>query len=524
MEPTGAVLRCPGLLLHVDAAGTAAVADGPSSVPWLEAVGDLDVTTATGRVDLGAPQVRVDADEVEVERWGGGLRTVVRHAVDQAWVVRVVLANETDADVVLTRVRLGWRAAPGTVVTALAAGAEAAYAVQVADGDGPLLVGRLRAGAQADVDETGFVLDPPVLGPGHRWAAQWRLEVVPDARRAHLGADLPPTTWFEADQTAVLAAGPDVAVVADDLAVEVGEDHVEVHAAAPGPYTVELRSARGTTAYGLAWAPDLDDLVDAAAGTALGGPTSPAGTARLDGAVVGLVVQDALDRRTAGPPDAATDAVELLAGRLVERLDDDPGGLDAFDVAFLAREADRTGAVALLDAATAGLRALDHPSPGVGLAGAAVVLGHVRAGRPPARPVAHLAALRAAFPADEPGALELALLLRPRHVEAPSGAALLPDVGVGLRRLGAWLGAGLPGRVVPAVAVDRVAHAAVVLGLVDEAAGQRLARAWGVPAAELARRCAAEARARVEQETGDGTRGSAAGALAWLVLGGRVGR
>jgi len=88
----------------------------------------------------------------------------------------------------------------------------------------------------------------------------------------------------------------------------------------------------------------------------------------------------------------------------------------------------------------------------------------------------------------------------------------------GLRRLGARLGAGLPGRVVPPVSVTEVAHAATLLGLVDEPTGQRLRHTWGIGAPELARRAAAEARARlVAEDAGP----SARRALAWLVLGRR---
>ena len=517
MDERVTLLRGAGLELRLDADGTvvSASATGTSATPggpvrWLSGAGSLHLEGSAGPLVLGAPRVRVDDDEVEVERSGGGLRTVVRHGVEQDWVVRLVLANETDAPLTLTRVHLGWSAAPGAVVTALAAGAEAAYAVQPADGTGPLLVGRLRSGAQAGVDATGFVLAPPVLGPGHRWAVQWRFEVVAEPRSAPAG-DLPATTWLDLEQPVVLPAGPDVAVVADGLATGVvGEDRVEVEAVEPGTYTVELRSARGTTAYGLSWAPGLDDLLDDAAAALLAGPATPGGTARLAGPEAGLVVQDALARRVLDAEPAA-DALELLAGRLAEQVDDDPGAGGPATVALLAREADRTGDAALLGAAAAGLLALDRAAPGTGLAGTAVVLGHVRSGRPADALLAHLGALRAASSAQAPAGLELTLLLRPRSSQAPLDA----DLVRALRRLGTVLGAGLPGRVVPAVPVDRVAHAGVLLGLVDEATGQRLRLSWGVTAAELAGRCAAQARARAADPAEPGVDR----ALAWLVLG-----
>ena len=517
------VLRAPGLVLHLDADGTVASVAGPAAAsPWLHGCGALLVTGVDGPLVLGAPRVAVDVDEVEVARSGGGLSTVVRHSVEQGWAVRVVLANETDAELALTDVRLTWRAAPGTVVTALAAGARAAYAVQAEDGDGPVLLGSLRSGAQPGVDPEGLLLGPLVLAPHHRWAVSWRWEVVPDARRAVV-ADLPRTTWFDRGQTAVLPGGPDVAVVAPGLVVEPEDDRVEVTADEPGAYRVELRAARGTTALPLTWAPDLDDLVDVTVAALLAGPTTPGGTVRLDGATAGLVVQDALARRSGGDPDALGDALELLAGALADALDDGPdggtggGAPDPATLALLSREADRSGDAALLDVATRHLLATTAAVPGLGLAGVGIALARVRSGRPATDVVAHLAGLRAV--AVDPSrrgvaGLELELLLRPRDAEAG------PAVLAGLRRLGAWLGAGLPGRVVPPLAPDVLAHAATLLGLVDEPTGQRLQGAWGVTASELARRSAAEVRARLVDGGGGPTSDPVSRrALATLVLG-----
>ena len=512
-EPT--VLRAPGLVLRLDVVGTVVTATGPGQdAAWLSGCGELTVTAHDRPFLLGAAQVVVDVDEVEVERSGGGLRTVVRHSVEQAWTVRVVLANESATALTLDQVRLGWRAAPGTVVTALAAGARAAYAVQPVAADGPVLVGRLRSGAQHGVDVDGLLLGPLVLAPHTRWAVQWRWEVVPDVPRAVAGSDLPRTTWLDLGQTVVLPAGPDVAVVAPDLVVELEDDRVELAAWEPGAYVVELRSARGTTTYPLTWAPDLDALVDARATTLLAGPTSPAGTVRLDGAAAGLVVQDALARRTVGAPDELSDALELVAGELVAALDDAGPAqtADSLTLAFLAREADRSAGTGLLDAAVARLLATATPAPGVGLAGVGLALARVRSGRGATDLVAHLAALQAAATRPDDAGLEIALLLRPRDADADE--PLLAT----LRRLGAALGAGLPGRVVPGLEPERVAYASTLLALVDEPTGQRLRRSWGITASELARRTAAEARARLAT-TDDGPAGRRA--LAWLVLGRR---
>jgi hypothetical protein len=525
------VLRVPGLVLDLEPGGTVrATSDAVRPQPWLVDAGGLTVHLGDGPLTLGPPQVRVDVDEIEVERSGSGLRTVVRHALEQTWTVRVVLANETDAELTLERVHLGWRAAPGTVVTALAAGARAAYAVQPAHGDGPVLVGRLRSGLQQGVDATGLQRAQLVLGPRHRWAVQWRWEVVPDVRRAATGRDLPRTTWLDLGQSVVLPSGLDEAVVAPGLSVELEDDRMEVDAAEPGSYVLELRAARGTTAYPLTWAPDLDDLVDARARELLAGRATPAGTPRLQEAAAGLVVQDALARRTAGPPDELVDALELVAGELVEELDgaDDADiadiavATDPLTLAFLVRETDRTGVAAqpgvapldvtLLDVVTRRLLETRVPVRGLGLAGVGLALAHVRSGRAATGVVAHLAALLAAAEPGDDAALELALLLRPRD-----GVADEPTLA-GLRRLGATLGAGLPGRVVPAAGVEAVAYASTLLGLVDEPTGHRLQEGWGVTAAELARRTAAQARAR----SGADDAGQAGRrALAWLVLGRR---
>ena len=510
--PLPVVLRAPGLVLHLDGTGTVRTvgsADDPS-LSWLAGCGALEVTTEAGPLPLGAARLGVDRDEVEVERAGGGLRTVVRHAVEQGWTVRVVLVNDSDTTLVLEQVRLGWVAAPGTVVTALAAGARASYAVQPAAGDGPVLVGRLRSGVQTGVDGAGLLLGPLVLAPHHRWAAQWRWQVVPDARRA--GTDgLPPTTWLDRDRSVVLPAGPDVAVLAPGLAVEADDDRVEVAAWEPGARAVELRSARGTTTLALTWAPDLDELVDDAAAALLAGPTTPAGTPRLDGATAGLVVQDALARRATGAADELVDALELVAGTLVEELEEAAGPVDPLTLAFLTREADRTGAASLLDVAGRGFLATTTAAPGLGLAGVGLALARVRQGRLATEVVGHLGTLLADAPPGTAAGLELGLLLRARD-----GVAEEPVLAA-LRGLGAQLGAGLPGRVVPPVGLAETAYASTVLGLVDEPTGHRLVDVWGVPAAEVARRTAAEARSRLaaDEPGGDGR------ALAWLVLGRR---
>ena len=300
--------------------------------------------------------------------------------------------------------------------------------------------------------------------------------------------------------------------MAPGLAVEVDDDRVEVAAWEPGAHEVELRSARGTTTLPLTWAPDLDELVDTAAAALLAGPTTPAGTPRLDGAAAGLVVQDALARRATGAPDELVDALELVAGTLVEELDEGDGPVDPLD----ARVPHPGGRP---DGRREPARRGGSPVPGHDGRGPRARAGRASASR--WRGCGRAARRRRSWPTSAPSwptrapgdtaGLELALLLR-----APGRVADEPVLAA-LRRLGARLGAGLPGRVVPPVGLAETAYASTVLGLVDEPTGHRLADVWGVPAAEVARRTAAEARARLAADGGVATRR----ALAWLVLGRR---
>ena len=71
---------------------------------------------------------------------------------------------------------------------------------------------------------------------------------------------------------------------------------------------------------------------------------------------------------------------------------------------------------------------------------------------------------------------------------------------------------------VPPVGLAETAYASTVLGLVGEPTGHRLSDVWGVAASEVARRTAAEARARF---AADDAGNAARRALAWLVLGRR---
>ena len=240
----------------------------------------------------------------------------------------------------------------------------------------------------------------------------------------------------------------------------------------------------------------------------------------LPGGAAGIVVQEALVRQRFDDPDRGEDALDLLAGTLSEAAAPTP-----LDLAFLAREADRTGDHLLLERAEAGVLAATGPVPGLGLAATRVLLGGVGGGRPADALVAHLAALAGTVAApsaagvpEVAAGLELLLLTGPRRGAAGRGGRS-PAVSDALLRVGAELGAGLPGRRLAdrtgGLPVDVLAHLAAVLTLVAEDTADELPGWWGTGPAEVARAAAAETRirlARAEALSG------ADRALGWLVL------
>jgi hypothetical protein len=113
--------------------------------------------------------------------------------------------------------------------------------------------------------------------------------------------------------------------------------------------------------------------------------------------------------------------------------------------------------------------------------------------------------------------LELLLLTGPRR-GAADGGGRSAAVSEALLRVGAELGAGLPGRRLAdptgGLPVDVLGHLAAVLTLVTEDGADELPGWWGTGPAEVARVAAAETRTRL-------ARSGAAGAdraLGWLVL------
>ena len=299
--------------------------------------------------------------------------------------------------------------------------------------------------------------------------------------------DLPRSTWLDLGQTVVLPGGPDVAVVAPGLNVELEDDRVEVEAFEPG-------AVRGGAALG----PGHDGVrarpgppTSTTSSTPASGRCSPArpprparcGSRTPTRACSCRTPSPAARpaRRTSSPTPSSCWPASWSSGWTDRRAEaGEPGPSIPLTLAFLAREADRTveesTGTALLDVAVARLRRTTAPVPGLGLAGVGLALALVRAGRSATDVVAHLDALRTAGGGSDDVHLELALLLRPR--EEVAGDVVL----AALHRLAVSLGAGLPGRVVPAAALAAVAYASTLLGLVDEPTGQRLQDRWGVTA------------------------------------------
>ncbi len=519
-DQVGRVFHAAGLALRFagpghDAAGTL-LSCSAGSTSLLSPSGALTAHVGDRPVAWAPARVLADVDELQVHTVSElGLEASLRHSFDDTgWGVRLLLVNSGPALLSLAEVTLTWRPAPGTVACGYAAGAEASYAVQPAGGDGPVLRGRLVSGTQLSVSGSGLGLGPRQWAPGERQVLQWRWEVTPGT----VGGTRPGprSTWLDAGQSATFDTTADVAVVSPGLAQIAVAGGVELQAPRPGCYPVQLRSARGTTTWSLRWAPDLPALVTEAAATAMGAGRARSGAVRLVGPAAGIVLQHAQDLAAVENPDDVADALDLLAGQVSEQTRSDPWiGPDPLSLAFLVRQADRTADRSLADGAWAVLLGTTEPAPGLGLAAASIVVSAIRAGRSThalTERLQQLASRPGADPATS-GQVELALLLR-RRAAGPPDQQLL----AGLRHLGATLGSGLPGDVVPPVAVDTLAYLGSVLSLLDDADEAVLASWWGFSGSELATRSTAQARARIAQPNPADDEATRLRALAWLVL------
>ena len=515
--------RCGPGRVELAASGTVTAVrhDGAPEVSYLDSAAELRVAVAGVPVTWTDPAVSVDADEVEVTRTGGPLRLVVRHTFGDGWGLRVALTNEGTEVLGLDDPVLSWRVPPDRPAWALAAGASGGYAVLPPAGAGPVLGGVLRLGALTAADAEGLHLGPVRLEPGGRYVVAWQWDFVSTPRSFERGRhpDVPRRLDLLVGEVAAIAAGEDEALVtAPGLDADTVREGVELSALEPGSFGVELRSARGVTAYALRVGAPLEEVLAQTAATLLDRPRTASGVVPLPDVAAALVVQRALAAGALADPVAAEEALDRVAARLPE-----DGPHDGPTLAFLCGEHSRTGDPEPLDQAHRAALAAPQPVPGLGLAATELCLALLLAGRPVGPVLDHLVRLAGAAgtrglagsPSDQAALLELEVVTMARPAsEGPRRDT--PAVAARVAGLGDWLGAGLKGRAVTPLPVDQVAHLAAVLALLPEPVSAALRSRWGCTAHELAHRGRAEVLCRWPAAPSPA-------ALAWLVLGSRPG-
>ncbi|WP_091413991.1 hypothetical protein [Friedmanniella luteola] len=496
----------------------------PGAAPTLLVTGGLLVHAADGRPLLpGPPEVRADEDEVELAWSTGALTLVVRHTFAVGWGLRVALSAGGEQAIDLRDPLLTWRTPDDRPAWALAAGAAGSYAVLPADGAGPLLGGVLRSGALPAVDPAGLHLGPVRLAAGARYVVQWQWDLHPGPRGLSRGRhpQVPRRLDLAVDEVVVVEATEDEALVLPDgLEAEHARGQVELSGVQPGRYPVELRAARGTTAYELRVGPPLETLLADRALVALEQPRTAAGIVRLADGDAALAVQRALAAAVLPDTELAEEALDLHTARLP-----DGDALDPRTVGYLCGEHTRTGDPALLERAERAVLVAASPEPGLGLAATQLCLALLLAGRPVAPVLQHLAGLAAAADRRASAAplvaqaslLELEVVTTARRGPA-DGAAGSVRVRERVAALGGWLGAGLTGRAVRPLPVDQLAHLCAVLALLPEPAAAVHRTRWGCTAHVLAAGGRVSVLERVAWDGGP----EAGPALSWLLLGTRA--
>jgi hypothetical protein len=466
-------------------------------------------------VSWSEPAVAADVDEVEFSfAPADGIGLVVRHSFSADWGVRVTFVSHT-LDPLSLVTELTWAPAPECLAWAVAAGATGGYAVPGPDGHGPLLGGELVLGACDAISEHAIGLGRIELGPLERRVVQWRWSWYANPRAfvrnrfAHVPRDL----VLPENESARIMADDDAAVVAPGVDTARRGPHLELSSPGPQRVSVEVRSHRGVTAYEMEWVERLDDGLVELGDRLLEGPRSRAGVVVLADIDAALVVQHLLVRGQLGNPDEADDALGLFIARAGASR-----AVDGRGVSLLCSEFERTGDPDLLDEAAAGLARLGRPVPGLGLAAAQVCVARLTSGQSLDPVLTHLERVAGTTAGtdleDVAAGLELRLTTAPRGGDGED-----PDrrrtVEAEVRRIGAALGAGLPGRPVGPLPVDRQAYLAGVLGLLPEALGARSRPDWGVSPHDVARVATAQVLARL---AGQAPRA----AHSWLIMGARL--
>lgn len=490
----------------------AAVRPRPDAAGCLAGGGRVRVWSGGTKVVWSPPRAAVDVDELELDHTStAGVGLVLRHSFAAGWSIRVALVNHTLEPVVLTA-ELDWAPAPDRAAWVLAAGATGAYAVPGPDGLGPLLGGELVIGTCPQISDRGIGLGRVELGPLERHVVQWRWDWYADPRafsRSRFAA-VPRDLVLRENETARIAADDDTAVVAPGLDLVRRGGHLEFTSGGGQRVAIEVRSARGVTAYEVDWVDQLIEVLAPLGEWLLAGSRSRTGVVRLADVDAALVLQYLLGRGRIDEPDEADDALGLFIHRVASARP-----ADARWIALLAGEYERTGDPDLLDRATAGLLAVEAPVRGLGLAAAQVCVAGLTQGRPLDTVLDHLAGLTGRE-GNDLDAVATALELRLTSARRPAtGGDDQRVVAGGVRQLGTALGAGLRGRPVRPLPVDQQAYLAVVLGLLPEDLGARTRPEWGVRPTEVARTAEAEVLARL------GGRPPGA-AHSWLIMGARL--
>lgn len=473
-----------------------------------------------------APTVLADLDEVEFHyTYPGLLRVVVRHTFAAGWSVRIVCVSLAPDTLPVAGLQLRLDPPPGCVAWALALGATASYAVSPASGTGPLLGGVLRQGSLLRATSSGLELTPFELRAGDRYVVQlhWDWYQSPRAFGQARYGEAPSALFSFLGDAVHVRVDEDVAVVASDgvLATQEGR-RLEVVAEAPGPCSVELRSARGTTAFEIEWVEPVAELLATLAQQTMAGLRTAAGVVKLADVAAALVLQHGLALGQVDDHDDAADALDLFTARL-----GDPGTRGALEAAYLGREFDRLGEVDLLVQAEQAVLAQPTPTPGLGIAATQLCLGLIVSGRPVDAVLRHLARLARQVTTSgfspEHGVAEQAAALEVVAVTdagpgasgagaaAPNPAGHNADLTPWIAALGLHLGAGLKGRAVVPLPPGELSHLITVFGLLPDQLSGSMTKRWGCSPQTLARRATPELLARL-------ARAPIGQAHAWLVL------
>lgn len=461
-------------------------------------------------------RVAIDEDEIEIDLdAGSGLIIGVRHSFAAGWGWRIRLSNDSPDELAVDAVRLDLAAGEEMVAHPNAAGAEAELVIRPADGDGPILAGRLATGSIAEITDQGLITGPLVLPPGAGFVVTWQWTWYADvARLRERRRGLVPWPAVRTVGEPIdLRGDPDAALIvpeellgADGMMRGPGGELTELVSVEAGRYRIEERSARGTVTFDLGWAPPLEPVLGEWADR-LPPVTGPGAAART--AADGIVLHMALSAGTATDPDGATDALELITAGLVEA-----GARTGLDATLLCLEHHRTGERDPLDTAFDWILSCDRIDPGLGFAVTQACLARVIRGQSITGLIDRAGTLagtipeQPALPLDAHGIAELELLAAiHRNLEHPS-----PAFRARLRAAGPYLYSGEVAPARPGLATETRAALVAVLRFADEQASIAVGQDWADSPSALAEAAAAYLLDEVADTATSET-------LAWLALG-----